>query len=313
METNTRGHQRASPSKLRGREAVLRPAGTTLEIAKESRKEPAMCTRLVARVATILTVGLLAAACSSAHHGTAAPSTASPPGAPTCPPGLAVGFYGALTGPSATIGINQAGSVQLAVAQFDAAHSRCHVAYHSFDSRGDPATAPALAATVAADQSVLGVIGPTLDDEAQQADAIFNAAGLPNVTVSATAASLAAQGWTTFHRGVANDNEEGPGIAAFIATLKANTVAVLHDGTTRAAEVAGIVRQQLEANGTMVQTFTVTGSQADPATITALHAFDPRAVFYSNGDNQAGALLRQLRAAGVSATFVTNDAAVDQS
>src|SRR4051794_4689266 len=130
--------------------------------------------------------------------------------------GLALGFFGAYTGDRSGLGIPIYNGAQLAVDQFDEKNPDCKIELKKFDSQGSPDQAPQLARSIVGDASVVGVVGPGFSGESKNADPIFNEATLPIVTPSATNATLQQNGWTIFHRMLANDGVQGPGIAKYI-------------------------------------------------------------------------------------------------
>ena len=153
-------------------------------------------------VAAAGVVALLAAGCSSSSSG------GSASGSKPCD--LELAFFGALTGSSANLGVNIKNGAQLAVNQYDTKNPDCKVTLKGFDSQGDPAVAPGLARQVVADPKIVGVIGPAFSGESEAANPIFNDAGLPVITPSATRVSLSTHGWKIFHRALGNDGSQGP-------------------------------------------------------------------------------------------------------
>ena len=112
--------------------------------------------------ALLLSLSLFAAACgddsdssSSATTGGGAATTGggaattggggeAAVGAAKCD-GVAIGFFGALTGDNANLGVNIEQGAELAVDQFNAANPDCQIEIKKFDSQGSPDQAPALA------------------------------------------------------------------------------------------------------------------------------------------------------------------------
>jgi len=200
--------------------------------------------RLFVSFALLGIAGLVAVGCGSSSKKAASSSSGG-----GCPSGITVGFFGALTGNnSPQLGINEANGVQLAIDQFNSAHPNCHVSYKPFDSQGDPAQAPALATTAINDKNVVAIVGPAFSGESKQANPIFNQAGLPIITASATNPSLSTNGWTIFHRAVANDDAQGPAVASYMLdTLHVKKAAVIDDASEYGKGLADIVRQKLQA------------------------------------------------------------------
>ena len=147
--------------------------------------------------------------------------------------GLAIGFFGALTGDAANLGVNIEQGAELAVDQFNANNPDCQIEMKKFDSQGSPDQAPALAKQAIDDSSVVGIVGPAFSGESKAADPLFDEAGLSIITPSATAPTLAEQGWKIFHRALGNDAAQGPGAAQVHRhdTLKAEKVFVIDDAS----------------------------------------------------------------------------------
>jgi branched-chain amino acid transport system substrate-binding protein len=265
--------------------------------------------RLFVSFALLGIAGLVAVGCGSSSKKAASTSSAG-----ACPTGITVGFFGALTGNnSPQLGINEANGVQLAIAQFDSNHPNCQVHYKPFDSQGDPAQAPALATTAINDQKVVGIVGPAFSGESKQANPIFNQAGLPIITPSATNPTLAQNGWTIFHRAVANDDAQGPAVASYMLnTLHVKKAAVVDDASEYGKGLADIVRQKLQAGGVSVSSpGSIDKSHNYPATVNAVKAAGVDAVFYGGYYQEAGPLALQLKNGGVTATFISGDGSLD--
>jgi branched-chain amino acid transport system substrate-binding protein len=272
------------------------------------------------RFSIVILVGaltLVVASCSSSKKTTTNTTTGSgtATNSKSCKSGLTLGFFGALTGSnSPQLGINEAQGEQLAIDQFNASHSACHIGYTPFDSQGDPAQAPALATNAVGEANVVGVIGPAFSGESKAADPIFNQAGLPTITVSATNTQLSQMGWTIFHRAVANDDAQGPADANFIAnTLHAKSVAVIDDASAYGKGLADIVRANLKDAGvTVTSPGSIDLSHNYPATVNAVKAANVDVVFYGGYYTEAGPLALQLKNAGVTATFMSGDGSLAQ-
>src|SRR5690349_3981369 len=160
--------------------------------------------------------------------------------------GYQIAFFGALTGSAAGLGINIAQGAELAVDQYNAKTSANCVTLAKFDSQGSPDVAPGLARQLVTNAKILGIVGPAFSGESEAANPIFNEAGVPLITPSATRTSLATKGWTVFHRAVANDDAQGPAAAGYIKNaLKATKVFVADDQSAYGAGLANIVKERL--------------------------------------------------------------------
>jgi branched-chain amino acid transport system substrate-binding protein len=261
-----------------------------------------------AAVLGVLTVlAVVGAACGSS-------SKKSTTAGGKCPSGITVGFFGALTGNnSPQLGINEGNGVSLAIDQFNQAHADCHVTYKAFDSQGDPAQAPQLAQSAVGNPNVVAIVGPAFSGESKQANPIFDQAGLPIITPSATAVVLAKSGWKIFHRAVANDDAQGPGIARYVSgTLKAKKVAVIDDASEYGKGLADIVRTQLKAASVDVSVSdSIDKSHNYPATVNKVKAASVDTVVYGGYYQESGPLAKQLKDAGVTASFISGDGSLD--
>jgi branched-chain amino acid transport system substrate-binding protein len=264
-------------------------------------------------LAMVAMVGVLFAACTSKKPApTAAPTTA--PRATTSVPAAAIsiGFLGALTGANAGLGVNIWNGVKLAVDQHNLRRGT-QVNLVPYDSHGDPALAGQLAQKAITDH-VVGVIGPAFSDESKAADPLFEQAGIANVTPLATDPTLATNGWRYWHRIVGSDNAQGPAAARYIAKkLNANKVAVIDDNSEYGKDIADIVRGVLQTGGATVgPSLSINVNAQDySSTVSTVMAARVDAIFYGGSYAEAGRLLRQLRDAGLTARFVSDDRAKD--
>src|SRR6476659_2411266 len=198
-------------------------------------------------IAVLLAIGLLAAACGDDKDSTSTSSGSGGGGTPasgtTCATPPAIGFFGALTGDAANLGINIKRGVELAVEQWNAANAGCKVTLKDYDSQGDPQKAPALADQAIADKTILGIVGPAFSGESKAVNPKFDQAGLPIISASATNPDLSKNGWKIFHRMLATDAKQGPDVANYIKdTLKAKSVFVIDDQSEYGKGLADQVR-----------------------------------------------------------------------
>ncbi len=246
-------------------------------------------------------------ACGSNRSDTVSPTTPQTNSAGVTRQVLKLGFLGALTGPDAQLGSSIKAGEQLAVSQYDVDNPDITVEIDAFDSQGLPARAAAGASVLAHDR-VVAVIGPTLSSEAAVADPTFEAAGIPNVTASATGDQLAENGWSYFHRVVAADSTQAAGDADYLVkTLGQKSVAVVDDSSSYGVGLADAVRSALATVGG-VDVFdghvTATGTN-DSLVVERVVAAKAGAVFLGGASGPASRLVAQLRSAGYQGDFLT--------
>ncbi len=261
--------------------------------------------RKVALPSILAAGGLIAAACGSSGSGSSTATTSAPSS-------VEIGFFGALTGPNAQLGINIDDGAKLAVQQYDA-NASTKVTLVNLDSQGDPSQAPQLAQKAISDK-LAAIVGPAFSGESLVADPILEQGQIVSVTPSATNPALATKGWKFWHRIVGNDNAQGPAGAEFIVKKLGDTkVAVIDDQSAYGQGIANIVRQTIPTLGGQV----VTSQSVDPnspdysSTVNAIQSSGATAVYYGGYYDAAGRLLKQLRDAGFKGAFVSDDGSLD--
>jgi branched-chain amino acid transport system substrate-binding protein len=253
---------------------------------------------------------------SSSSTGTTAASSGTSAGAgagAASGTALKVGFFGALTGSDAQLGINIKDGEQLAISQYNATNPAAKVVIDPFDSQGSPAQANNGASKLINDK-VVAVIGPAFSGESAAADPIFESAGIPNVSASATNVKLAENGWKFFHRVLAADDAQGAGDADYLVkTLGLKTQAVIDDSSTYGEGLANVVRSTLKTNGGK----DVLDDHIDPngadygSTVNKIVASKADGVFFGGYYDAAGRLINQLRSAGYKGQFMSGDGSED--
>lgn len=148
---------------------------------------------------------------------------------------IVVGGYWVLSGGDAALGNDQKRGVELAIK--DAGEILGHpVRLLAEDSQCSAEGGQTAATKLAANPSVVGVIGPSCSSEATAAAPILWKAGLVSIGTSATAPSLTAPDrkpdYAGFLRTVFSDADQGPADAKWLLEEhKAKTVVTIHDGS----------------------------------------------------------------------------------
>ncbi|BCJ77723.1 putative ABC transporter/extracellular ligand-binding receptor [Catellatospora sp. IY07-71] len=257
--------------------------------------------RVLGGVAVLALVAGGAAACKSDD---------ATPGAGSKVCDLKLGFFGALTGDAAGLGIHMRNGVKLALEQYNKENADCKVALEEYDSQGDPAKAPALATKAAGDTKVIGLVGPAFSGETEASLDTFKGANLPIITPSATRPSLSDKDWGVFHRGVGNDLAQGPAAGRYIKdVLKAEKVYVVDD---QSAYGTGLATEVVKVLGTVAGQDKVQVKQVDfAATVAKIKASGATVLFFGGYYTEAGLLLKQAKAAGWTGTMVAGDGVND--
>ena len=222
-----------------------------------------------------------------------------------------IAIFGAFTGPNAGLVIPSLNGAKLAVKQFNTANPNCKVTMQEFDTQGNADQATPIANQVAQDQSFVGVIGGHFSGESKATMPIYEAAGMVMVSPSATATELTAGGNKSFHRVVGNDGTQGAAAVEYIKNVsKSQKVFLIDDGQTYGVGIIDVVKKGLGA--------TVAGSdkvQTDQtnfdATISKMKSAQADLIAYGGYTNEAAPLLKQARAAGITAKFLGFDGLYD--
>jgi branched-chain amino acid transport system substrate-binding protein len=221
-----------------------------------------------------------------------------------------IALFGALTGGDAGLVLPSVNGVELAIEQFKAANQGCNVELTKFDTQGAPDQATPIANRVAADQGYVAVIGGAFSGESKATMPIYEAAGLVMISQSATATELTAAGNKSFHRVVGNDGTQSAAAVAYIKNvLKAAKPFVIDDGTTYGQGIIAGVKKGL---GTVAGEDRVQKDQQNfDATISKIRQAGADVVAYGGYTNEAAPLLKQMRAAGITAKFLGFDGLYD--
>lgn len=268
--------------------------------------------RTVSRGLALAAAGLLATgltACGSSSGGSSG-SGGSGGGKSS----VKLAYFGAITGPNGQLGVNIYQGAKLAVDQYDATNPKTKIDLVQYDTQGDPNQAQNLAPKAVKD-GVVGIVGPAFSGESLKADPIFEQGKVPNISPSATNATLQTNGWKYWHRVLANDDVQGPGVGDFmVKTLGAKKVAVIDDASDYGKGLADTVATQVKKDGGSI----ADREEIDPkasdysSTVNKIKAASPDAIFYGGYYAEAARFVKQLRDAGVTAKFVSGDGTLDQ-
>ena len=240
-------------------------------------------------------------------------SAATKPKALKCAKGISIGFMGALSGENGALGQNMVDGASIAFDEWNKANKTCQVKFDKStfkDTQGSPDQASPLAPTLVSNKNILGLIGPGFSGETKAVMPVFEAAGFPMITPGATNAKLSENGWKNFHRILANDDKQGPGIVKLMKKT-AKKVGVIDDASEYGKGLADTVRAGLGA-------LKVSDTQIDPkgsdfsAAVNQMKAAGVDTVFYGGYYAEAAKLIKQMADAGVKAQFVAGDGVLDQ-
>jgi branched-chain amino acid transport system substrate-binding protein len=227
-----------------------------------------------------------------------------------------IGHAAPLTGQIAHLGKDNENGVRLAIDEANAkgitiGGQKVKFEMMSEDDEGKPDKGPIIAQKFA-DAKVAGVVGHLNSGVTIPASAVYNQAGIPMISGSATNPKLTEQGFKVTFRTVGRDDQQGPAIASYLASqYHPKTVAIVDDATAYGEGLANEVEKTLKAaNVNVLAREKGTDKTTDwKAILTKLRGSNPEAIFYGGMDSGAGPMLKQARELGIQAVFAFGDGA----
>lgn len=226
---------------------------------------------------------------------------------------VTIGFMGDLTGEASAIVIPPRNGAKLAIDEYNATDPDVKIKFKEYDSQAKEDQAVNLARQATTDDKIVGLIGPAFSGESKAAGGVLERAKVPSVSPSATNPGLAENGWKYWHRVVANDADQGPGIVEFLVNAKSPKKAfVISDEQEYSVGIAESVEAAFKDAGVEVGKDQFEKDESDLSSVVGkVKAFKPDVIFFGGYYAQAGQLLKQLRDGGVTATFSSGDGSFD--
>ena len=225
-----------------------------------------------------------------------------------------IGHVGPLSGQIAHLGKDNENGARMAIDALNAkgmtiGGKKIKFVLQGEDDGANPQQATA-AAQKLADAKVNGVIGHLNSGTTIPASKIYNDAGIPQISPSATNPKYTMQGYKGAFRVVANDGQLGGALGRYTASdIKAKRIAIIDDRTAYGQGVADEFAKAAKAAG-----LTIVGRQytTDKATdfnaiLTAIKGKSPDLIFFGGMDAVAGPMLRQMKQLGIEAKFMGGD------
>lgn len=230
---------------------------------------------------------------------------------------LKIGHAAPTSGWLARVGIENENAARLAVQALNRRGLRLQgrpVAFElvAVDDAGGAAQARRSAQALVA-AGVLAVVGHLLSESSMAAAPVYAAAGIPQVSPSASISAFTRSGWPTAFRMLADDGQMAAVLAHHaVGTLQLRRVAVVDDRSDWGRSIADAFAQALQGAGAQVvgrRQLQASSAAARLALVRELQALAPDALFFGGFDREAGPLLRQMRQQGLDARFIVGDGA----
>ncbi len=225
-----------------------------------------------------------------------------------------IGHVAPLSGQIAHLGKDNENGARMAVDVLNAKNLRIGGKKIKFVLLGEDDAATPQQGTAAAqklvDAKVNGVIGHLNSGTTIPASKIYNDAGIPQISPSATNPKYTQQGFKGAFRVVANDGQLGGALGRYAAsTLHAKNVAIIDDRTAYGQGVADEFAKSAKAAGINIVGRQYTNDKATDfnAILTAIKGKNPDLIFFGGMDAVAGPMLRQMKQLGIQAKYMGGD------
>ncbi|MFC9995268.1 bifunctional serine/threonine-protein kinase/ABC transporter substrate-binding protein [Nocardia sp. NPDC127526] len=232
-------------------------------------------------------------------------------GKAVCAP-TTIATIGPFSGQNQSLGQSIPGGVKLAIDQFNRKNPGCQVSLKEFDTTSEVRVAAELAPQIASDSAIAAVIGPVFSGEALAFGNALGDADLAFLSPGASNATLSDRGFRGFFRGVSSDDIQGPAIARYLTGAAGfDRVCVVTDTSPYGSGLGRTLSAALGAAADGTCSTSVAEGADLAGAVSKIATARPDAVFYGGYNPDAANLVELLRAAGVTATFVSGDGAYD--
>jgi len=227
---------------------------------------------------------------------------------------IKIGHVGPLSGAIAHLGKDNENGARLAIEDLNAkgisiGGKKVKFELVAEDDASDPKQGTA-AAQKLVDAKVSGIVGHLNSGTTIPASKIYNDAGIPQISPSATNPKYTRQGFKTVFRVVADDVHLGGTLGRYaVKDLKGKAIAVIDDRTAYGQGVAEEFEKAVKAaGGNLVgHEFTTDKSTDFMSILTTIKGKKPDIVFFGGMDAVGGPMMKQMKSLGLSAKFMGGD------
>ncbi len=228
---------------------------------------------------------------------------------------IKIGMGAPMTGDNASFGIDISNAAKIAVS--DAGTFKgWSFELVAQDDGGTAEGGAAVANKLVADQTVVAIEGHIFSGATKAAIPIYEKAGLPMMSPSATNPTLTESGSKVFNRDVFTDSAQGKFAAAYLYnTLKVKDLAIMHDGQAYGQGLAQVVNDQFKSLGGNVVAFqAITPGESDYTTVLgAIASKNPQALFYGGYTAEAVVIVNEMKQTNLgNAVFFGDDGTFGQ-
>jgi branched-chain amino acid transport system substrate-binding protein len=268
----------------------------------------------LAAIAVAVAAGL--AACGKKEEPKKEAAAPAAPAAPT-EVVIKIGHVGPTSGQIAHLGKDNENGARLAVEEANAKGIMVNGVKAKFELLAEDDAADGKQATQVAqklmDAKVVGVVGHLNSGTSIPASAIYNTAGVAQISPSATNPKLTNQGFKGVFRMVANDIAQGTAIGNYaVKGMGGKKIAIIDDKTAYGVGLADETEKAVKAAGGAVVIREALANEKEQdfkGVLTKVKAKAPDVIMFGGMDAQAGPMLKQMKALGIKAKFISGDGA----
>lgn len=214
---------------------------------------------------------------------------------------IKIGMGAPLLGDYSMFGIDISQGVQLALAQDDGFEGWTYELIAE-DTGGLPEGGAAVANKMVTDSTVVAIAGHIFTGSTDAAMPIYEKAGLPMMSPSATNPMLTQKGSAVFNRLAFTDADQGKTAANLLFDqLGIRKIGVVHDGGSYGQGLADVVKEEFIALGGEVVAYeSITPGEADyVAPLSAVASGEPEAVYFGGYAADGIVMMNQWSQAGL--------------
>ncbi len=214
---------------------------------------------------------------------------------------IKVGYAGPMTGDYSQFGIDMSNAMKLAVTEFGEVQGwKVEMAVE--DDGGGAEGGASVANKLVADTTYVAMAGHAFSGATAAAMPIYEKAGIPMMSPSATNPDLTSKGSKVFNRNAFTDTEQGIGAAKYLfEKLGIKKLAIMHDGSDYGQGLANVVKDNFtKLGGEIVASEAVTPGESDySAPLAAVASKAPEALYFGGYNAEASVLVNEMAQAGL--------------
>jgi len=267
--------------------------------------------RLAVLFSILAIASILLAACGTKTAAVPQVCSTDTFGCATIKPGqtIKIGMGAPMTGDNASFGIDISNAAMLAVSDAGSFQG-FKFELVAQDDGGTAEGGAAVANKLVSDPTVVAIEGHIFSGATKAAIPIYEKAGLPMMSPSATNPTLTQSGSAVFNRDVFTDAAQGKFAATYLFNnLKVTKIAIMHDGQAYGQGLAQVVNDEFtKLGGTVVAFQPITPGESDYSSVLAdIASKSPQALFYGGYTAEAVVIINQMKQSGLTNTIFFGD------